>query len=450
VVDTRNLFEGQAQAVQDFPILVRLDSSTFDFAQAQRHGNDIRFADMAGNPLSYEIESWPSPVRDCAEIWVRLPVLSFDNSCQAFTMYWGNPSARRRSSRHDVFNRDNGYLAVHHLHPCGVCPPGLRASVSSSSSHSSASSSGSMHVSHSRSFSFGFGDLDNLIPHETRTAHQWFFEHSSSDEHALRGHGDERRRCPPCPPRPCRPFTFSWWFRAATDSLGSACPHDSAAWRLVDSLLLRDQANYMAHTIDTNGVWRWYFNGNLIDQADLCDRETCHPHRCCAAWPGHRGVPGHWRLVRLPCVDEVRVSNVTRAAEWIRLCWETKRDGSHLAYVDSTAPDITVVRPHDGAWLADATPDLHIGYTDAGIGGVEHDLHIDLDGADVTDSFTVGGGGATYTPAQPLAEGAHALTAWGADCAGNADTASCAFTIDITPPVVAITAPSTGAWYRSE
>ena len=43
-------------SVEDFPLLVRLGKGVFDFSQAQPKGEDIRFADCTGKPLSYQIE----------------------------------------------------------------------------------------------------------------------------------------------------------------------------------------------------------------------------------------------------------------------------------------------------------------------------------------------------------------------------------------------------------
>src|SRR5690348_13327999 len=44
--------------VTNYPLLVRLTSTNFDFSQAMTNGEDIRFEDPDGTALSYEIERW--------------------------------------------------------------------------------------------------------------------------------------------------------------------------------------------------------------------------------------------------------------------------------------------------------------------------------------------------------------------------------------------------------
>ncbi len=43
----------------NFPILVKLDSSSIDYSKTQNSGQDLRFVDADGSTeLSYEIETW--------------------------------------------------------------------------------------------------------------------------------------------------------------------------------------------------------------------------------------------------------------------------------------------------------------------------------------------------------------------------------------------------------
>lgn len=46
--------------IDDFPLLIRLNSDCFKFSQAMTGGDDIRFSTAAGVPLFYEIEEWES------------------------------------------------------------------------------------------------------------------------------------------------------------------------------------------------------------------------------------------------------------------------------------------------------------------------------------------------------------------------------------------------------
>ncbi len=98
---------------ENFPVLVRLTKDGFTFAEAQANGEDIRFATSAGVPLAYQIDTWDAAA-GTASVWVRVPKIQ-GNSRQEFNMYWGNPSAKCESNGPSVFNTSNGFLSVWHM-----------------------------------------------------------------------------------------------------------------------------------------------------------------------------------------------------------------------------------------------------------------------------------------------------------------------------------------------
>jgi len=49
---------GGTETLTDFPLLVSLNASNFDFAKAKPDGTDLRFTTPTGTLLSYEIEKW--------------------------------------------------------------------------------------------------------------------------------------------------------------------------------------------------------------------------------------------------------------------------------------------------------------------------------------------------------------------------------------------------------
>ena len=97
----------------DFPVLVRLQRDFFDFKQAMPNGEDIRFATGAGVPLVYQIEEWDA-AQGKASIWVRVPGIT-GNARQALHVYWGKADAVSESNGKAVFNATNGYLCVWHM-----------------------------------------------------------------------------------------------------------------------------------------------------------------------------------------------------------------------------------------------------------------------------------------------------------------------------------------------
>ena len=82
--------------VENFPLLVRLDSEWFDFAQAQPKGEDVRFS-VGGKPVAYQIDTWDG-ANGKASVWVRIPVIK-GNAQQEFRIHWGRAGALSESRR---------------------------------------------------------------------------------------------------------------------------------------------------------------------------------------------------------------------------------------------------------------------------------------------------------------------------------------------------------------
>jgi len=99
--------------VDDFPILVRLDTYKVPFAQCNSDGSDIRFEDSSGNKLWFEKERWDN-TNKLGEFWVFMPTVS-GNTKQYITVYWGKSDAEDISYSFNVFRRNAGFAAVYHL-----------------------------------------------------------------------------------------------------------------------------------------------------------------------------------------------------------------------------------------------------------------------------------------------------------------------------------------------
>lgn len=107
-----------AGTVTDFPVLVRLRNSNFDFKQAKVDGSDIIFTKNNGSLLPYQIERW-DPNRHEAEIWVKVDTVNGNDSSQFITLYWGNDEAVNSSLGPMVFDTAKGYRGVWHLAETG-------------------------------------------------------------------------------------------------------------------------------------------------------------------------------------------------------------------------------------------------------------------------------------------------------------------------------------------
>jgi autotransporter-associated beta strand protein len=105
-----------ANNVIKFPMLVRLNTTNFDFTAAQSSGQDIRFAKSDGTHLYYETEKWNS-VSDSATLWVRVDTVFGNDSTHYITMYWGNNLVNSMSNGKAVFDTGNGFAGVWHFGP---------------------------------------------------------------------------------------------------------------------------------------------------------------------------------------------------------------------------------------------------------------------------------------------------------------------------------------------
>ncbi len=112
--------------------------------------------------------------------------------------------------------------------------------------------------------------------------------------------------------------------------------------------------------------------------------------------------------------------------------------------VDTTPPAVTITAPAAGSLLATATPAVTAAYSDAGSGIDPATARLTVDGTDRTAEAAVTAAGLAWTPAEPLAEGAHTVTVTVRDVAANTGSATAAFAIDTVLPTVAILSPAPG------
>jgi protocatechuate 3,4-dioxygenase beta subunit len=103
---------GLTQNLVNFPLLIRLDRSNFDFTAST--GFDLRFANSRGRPLPYELERW-DPILGKAEVWVNVDTLRSLDTAEYLTLYWNRPGASGRSDGSAVFDTALGYQGVWHL-----------------------------------------------------------------------------------------------------------------------------------------------------------------------------------------------------------------------------------------------------------------------------------------------------------------------------------------------
>ena len=101
--------------VKDFPVAVALDAKRFDFAQAKRDGSDVYFSsEPEGAPLPHHVEMWDADSKT-ALVWVKVPTVKGNSSDQRIFMHWGNPDASATGDPAKVFSTADGFVAAWHL-----------------------------------------------------------------------------------------------------------------------------------------------------------------------------------------------------------------------------------------------------------------------------------------------------------------------------------------------
>jgi hypothetical protein len=104
--------------VKNFPVAVVLSPDNFDFSQAARDGADLRFSKtIKSDLLPYSIERWDAEARS-AVVWVKTDVKG-NNKSQSFVMHWGNADAKDAGDSKAVFTTKEGWVGVYHLDEAG-------------------------------------------------------------------------------------------------------------------------------------------------------------------------------------------------------------------------------------------------------------------------------------------------------------------------------------------
>jgi hypothetical protein len=102
------------QDVNNFPVVIRLNESNFNFAQCLENGADIRFSLSDYSPLPFEVELWDVEDQK-AVIWVKIPVVYGNNNSQHIIMHWGKTGVTAASNNVAVFGTGSDFCGVWHL-----------------------------------------------------------------------------------------------------------------------------------------------------------------------------------------------------------------------------------------------------------------------------------------------------------------------------------------------
>ena len=101
----------QDEDLNDFPVMVRLDSDRIDHGRAAGDGSDLRFVDADNTALAFEIEQWDSS--GDSYIWVNVPRIDGSSDTDFIWMYYGGSPSGGGQNPAGTWNAN--YRGVWHL-----------------------------------------------------------------------------------------------------------------------------------------------------------------------------------------------------------------------------------------------------------------------------------------------------------------------------------------------
>ena len=286
---------------ENFPVLIRLNKEGFDFTKAKAGGDDIRFADAAGKPLAYQIEEWDADA-GTASIWVRIPVIK-GNAQQEIKMFWGKADAASESKGKDVFNESNGYVSVMHL----TDPVKDEVGVLEPKDAGTTASAGMIGKSRRFDSSKGINCGENITTFPTgaspNSSEIWF--KAEKPNTLAVGWGNEQTQ-----------GKVTMLFESPPHITMDCC--FSGANVQSKTRLAMSQWIHVVHTYK-EGESKIYVNGVLDgENKSGPSHNVKSPARMyIGGWYGNYQFIGD--------IDEVRVSKVTRSADWIRMSYENQK-----------------------------------------------------------------------------------------------------------------------------
>lgn len=347
--------------VTGFPVLVRLNSSNFTFADAETGGADLRFTKAGGIVnLPYEIEQWDDGGQE-AEVWVKVDTVYGGNSDQYILMHYGKTGAPDSSSSTDVFSTAESFLGVWHLaESVADGANGLIDATGSSGGNATPNDVAvgggqtgvSAQIGNGVQLGVGTGIIQthDVEPQNDMTVSLWVrptSDNQGNDFVVMDRNCEQEAYCPPGG-EPWHMYaiqitgaltpTFRWSSATTTYSASSSASMVLDAWNHVVCQRKGDSLKVFVdgvQTGQTDGVvgppndpeWGLKFGGENATS---------------------RQFDGYY--------DEVRVDSVARSPDWVRLCYMNQRaDDSLITLGTEVCDEVAITADPQDTTVDDAT-----------------------------------------------------------------------------------------------
>lgn len=294
--------------IHDFPVCIRLFSDTFPFSECQRDGADLRFySPSADCVLPHEIDLW-DPQSGVAILWVRVPTIRGDER-QELQVYWGNNNATSASSGKHVFDASNGFVTVWHFGDQLVDSAGSLQAKDTGTTQAEGPIGRARRFSSGRGLNLGTTIEDLPTGSSAHSTEAWIeVERPNS---TILGWGNEKAQ-----------GKVVMQYRSPS-RIHMDC-YFSGANIATDRIVPLRTWKHIVHTYSPQAT-RIYLDGVLVEE---------HRNRTpvlalekpskffIGGWYDHYDYEGG--------IDEVRISNRARDANWIRLQYENQKVCSSL------------------------------------------------------------------------------------------------------------------------
>ncbi|MFC1476496.1 DUF2341 domain-containing protein [Fibrobacterota bacterium] len=333
--------------VTDFPLLLRFDANNFTFADAMTNGQDLRFARTIGSDekhLYYEIERWDDG-SDVGEVWVRVDSIKGNDATQYIKMYWGNSGVRNRSRGDRVFDVSEGFAGTWHLaQDPGPGAAGDIMDATFNANHGQAQDNmlteDLVDGTVGKGIDFDGTDDNISIPASTSignltnsfTVSAWIksdlFDATRRFFSANRTLTNNGFAFGVQNPDELIASTY-----AVKDYISTTFAMTTVNWYLVTAVI---DAGYDA-TFYVNGA-----GGEMVTHTAAGSANTDDPFQIGSG----SGVGGALSEIFNGVIDEMRIENGIRSADWVKLCYETQR--SDQITVTSEEVELLPITVHFG------------------------------------------------------------------------------------------------------
>jgi hypothetical protein len=306
---------GQSKDLVNFPILVNLSASNFDYLKAKLDGTDLRFIDEDGvTELKYHIEDWNTS--RSSYVWVNVTRIAAGSSTDNIWMYYGNPSALDVQDASGTYNEN--YMGVWHMNESsgnaldstsyttdgtllGGITQGVNGRIDGAYDFDGIDGTIDMGDPADEHLDFGLGSFTVSLwvwDRELNDKQMFIYKGSNSDAEAgycLYRRLDNGLAC--------------WSIGDGIQRKQNNFDYENSTWSYIVGVVNRSSNLLQVYV---NGIEQ----GTGVDISTTGTVNTTIPLRFSTIWAPLNST-----------IDEVRISNVARSADWIRAQYLSMNNG---------------------------------------------------------------------------------------------------------------------------